>query len=436
MKHFVKSILPLLAAFCIGCDRPASQEKEQHRQEIERHLQSLLDHKDYFSLQRELGLRTNEISKGKALYLTAFIDNAFNRNAASTDKIQSLFAQKVPGLSDTTKAVLLLLEEDNYFKTFQYTRAATVDSDLIRHYRHAMDSPSYANIQNTSLITHGLAAVPAQQTTITANATFPWKKDKIGLMEVPIREGDSTWSAIFDTRANISSISASYAKKLGIKMLGVSYLEGSGATGNQFRVSLAVADSLWLGAILLQHVVFQVMPDEVLYLAPIKFQLNMIIGYPVIASLREIHVFRNGTMAIPAHPTGSALNNLAMDGLDPVIFARVGKDTLCFQFDTGASGTDLYSNYFRKYKADVLRNGKAVTIKTGGAGGVIQQEIYRLDSLTLGIGHQTVTLPKVDVQIKPIPNMQEIFYGNMGQDLIAQFSEMILNFQDMYIDFK
>jgi hypothetical protein len=45
-------------------------------------------------------------------------------------------------------------------------------------------------------------------------------------------------------------------------MLGVSYLEGSGATGNQFQVSLAVADSLWLGSILLQHVVFQVMPDE------------------------------------------------------------------------------------------------------------------------------------------------------------------------------
>jgi hypothetical protein len=77
MRYLAKCILPLLTVFCIGCDRPVSWE-------IEQHLQSLLDHKDYSALQKELRLRANEISKGKALYLTAFTDNAFNRNAAST----------------------------------------------------------------------------------------------------------------------------------------------------------------------------------------------------------------------------------------------------------------------------------------------------------------------------------------------------------------
>ena len=45
-------------------------------------------------------------------------------------------------------------------------------------------------------------------------------------------------------------------------------------------------------------------------------------------------------MTIPARPTGSTLNNLAMDGLNPVVFAVIGKDTLCFQFDTGATSTE------------------------------------------------------------------------------------------------
>src|SRR6202042_1233070 len=112
----------------------------------------------------------------------------------------------------TARVSLLLLEEDNCFKTFQYARAAEVDSELIRRYRPAMDSAGYADLQNTSLITHALAGVPAQKTSFSANTSFPWKKDKIGLMEIPIRIGDSTWSSIFDTRANISSISASYAK--------------------------------------------------------------------------------------------------------------------------------------------------------------------------------------------------------------------------------
>ena len=429
MKQFVR-ILPLACVlFTLAWSHPVSRAREQH-------LQSLLDRKEYFTLQKELAQRPDEISVEKQLYLAAFVDNAFNRNTASTDKIADLLGHYSSRLSDTAKAGLLQLQEDNCLKIYQYARAAAADSELLRNYRHAMDSAGFADVQNNSLITHALSAVAPQQTTITANASFPWTKDKIGLMEIPVRHKDSTWSCIFDTRANISSISASYARKLGLKMLNVSYKEGSGATGNSFQSSLGIADSLWLGSILLQQVVFQVMPDEVLYLAPIDFHMNVIIGYPVIASLREIHVFRNGTMTVPIHTTGSTLGNLAMDGLDPIVTGRIGNDTLNFQFDTGASSSDLYSNYFRKNKAQVLLHGKAATVKVGGAGGVTQQEIYRLDSLTLGIGHQTVTLPNIDVHINPIPNTKEFFYGNLGQDIIARFNEMILNFGDMYVDFR
>jgi hypothetical protein len=413
----------------MGCGRPAPGKEE-------RRLQDLLKRKEYFALQKELGLHADEINKGEKLYLTTFIDNAFNRNAASIARFADLFGQYGSSLSDTMKARLLLLEEDNYFKTFQYARAAAADSELIGHYRQVLDSATYADIKNTSLITHALAGISPQTTTITANASLPWKKDKVGLMEIAVRKGDSSWSCIFDTRANISSISASYAKKLGVKMLDVSYREGSGATGNAFQSSLGIADSLWLGPVLLRQVVFQVMPDEVLYIAPIDFRMNVIIGYPVIASLREIHVFRNGTMTIPLHTTGSTLNNLAMDGLDPVVLGRIGNDTLCFQFDTGATTSDLYALYFRKYKAAILRRGIADTIKMGGAGGIVQEPIYRLDSLTLGIGSQTATLRKVSVRINRIPHAEEKYYGNLGQDIIAQYNEMILNFTDMYLDFK
>lgn len=418
-----------MALFLAGCHHAVSTQEEAA-------LQTMLDNKEYFKLRTALTLHEDNISEGKSRWFHAFVDNAFNKNTASTMNIRVLLKEGAAALPDSLKARLLMLEEDNEFKTFQYARAASIDKDLIDHYRHAVDSSTYADIKNTAIITGALAAEPAQEVSIPAGAVIPWQKDKIGLMEIPLKTGDSVYQAIFDTRANISSISETYAKKLGIKLLNVSFMEGSGATGNQFKVSLGVADSLWLGNILVRHAVFQVMPDAVLYLAPIDFNLNIIIGYPVIVQLKEIHILRNGTMTIPAHPVDSNVSNLALDGLDPIVSCIIGTDTLCFKFDTGAAASDLYDTYFSKYRTAVTAHGKAVTMKVGGAGGVAENKIYEINDFKLTIGSKTVTLPKISVHIDPIPNTTEKFYGNLGQDIIAQFPEMILNFESMYLDFK
>ena len=54
----------------------------------------------------------------------------------------------------------------------------------------------------------------------------------------------------------------------------------------------------------------------------------------------------------------------------------------------------------------------------------------------MNIGSQTVLLKKVTVNNDPIPNTKKLTYGNLGQDLMQQFGETILNFESMYIDFK
>lgn len=41
------------------------------------------------------------------------------------------------------------------------------------------------------------------------------------------------------------------------------------------------------------------MPDSVLYIAAIKFRLDIIIGLPVITQCQEIRLFRTGVMIIP-----------------------------------------------------------------------------------------------------------------------------------------
>jgi len=425
-----KSYSLFLLLFCFGCRNPSAPA-------LEKEYQSLLDQKEYFRLRDKMQQnRKINIDRVKDLYFNACLDNVFNLNGGSEHTINVLLDNYKNDMPDSMVARLLLLAEDNYFKTYQYKLAAQADNRIIGNYRHAMDSATYADVKNTAIITNALSKEAPQEAQIRGDQTIPWTKNKVGLMQIPVQSGDSNYLAIFDTRANISSISATYAKKLGIRMLNVTYDEGSGITGQVFKCSLGVADSLRINNILMKNVVFQVMPDEVLYIAPIDLSLPIIIGYPVIAQWREIHIHRNGTMTIPAEPHPSDLHNMALDGLDPVVIAIVDGDTLGFKFDTGASTSDIFDNYFRRHKEDIMRRGKASTIKLGGAGGVVEKEVYTIENFSIKVGSKTATLKQVSVHKDPIPNLNEKFYGNLGQDLMGQFGEMILNFQDMYVDFR
>ncbi len=379
----------------------------------------------------------DRIAEAKKMYFRAYVRNAFNDNKKSNDDVEAILTKYASTVSDSAKIDLLETQADNYFKTFDYAKAAATDSELIKNYSTRLDTARLADIKNDFAIRSGLRGTPPQEVHINADDTIYWTKDKIGLMEIPVVSGDSAYSSIFDTRANISSITKTYAAKLHLKVLDDSFDVGSGMTGITFKSRLGIADSIYIGHVLIRNVVFQVMPDEVLYFEPIQFRINIIIGYPVIQQLKEIQVYQDGKMVIPKKPTPTDLHNLAMDGLSPILAVRTGNDTLGFHFDSGATSSDFYSTYFAKYKQDITSRGKLKKVQTGGAGGSLVMEVYSLDSLQLNIANKTITLKDVVVHSEPIgKHWKEKFYGNLGQDVITPFKVMILNFDDMYIDFK
>ena len=263
-----------------------------------------------------------------------------------------------------------------------------VSIQFFKIYQAVLDSEKVIDIKNDLLIRNALHSVPPQAAVIGDPTVFSWKKDKIGLIEIPVKFNAGSYDAIFDTRANISSISQTYAAKLGLKMLNVAYEEGSGITGIKFKTGLGIADSLYIGDILFQNVVFQVMPDSILYFAPIDYSLHIIIGFPVIAALKEVHIYKDGTMLVPSKPSNAPLHNFALDGLDPVISLRTPVDTLCFHLDLGATSTDLYYAYFKKYQSEIVKKSAVKTIQIGGAGGIQKIDVYVLPQLTLYLGKQ------------------------------------------------
>ena len=174
------------------------------------------------------------------------------------------------------------------------------------------------------------------------------------------------------------------------------------------------------------------MPDTILYIAPVKLQLNLILGLPVIQQLQEIQWDSSGYMTIPLTPAKNDLHNFALDGLDPVLGLITDNDTLGFHFDTGASSSVLYSAWFENHKAAILKTAIKKTQTFGGAGGVRKKDSYVLPTLRLTLNDKTVTVDSVTIFPKKI-FLNEKLYGNIGQDFMHQFSKMTFNFRYMYV---
>jgi predicted aspartyl protease len=414
----------LPALLIVGCSHKAPS--------VIHHLQALLDHKEYFRLDKALQSAAQDLPATQRSYFTAFADNAFNKNEACVATVDSLLGTNASPLPDSTKATLLILQGDSYFKLGQYAKAAMNDSLIIAHYPKALKKDALDDVMNTMLIRKALRATPSQQTTIDATTTVHWTRDSIGLIEIPITSGGRNVSAIFDTRANISSITKTYADKLHLHPLDVSYKEGAGITGAAFQTGLAVADSLHIGNILVTNAIFQVMPDTILYIAPIKFQLNVILGLPVIEQLHEVQWYSDGNLIIPRTPGTGTLHNFALDGLDPVLALITDNDTLAFHFDTGASSSVLYAAYFEKHKAAILKNAVIKTKTFGGAGGSRKKDSYVLPNVRLTLNNKTVSVDSVSVFAQKIYPGEKL-YGNIGQDFMRGFSELTINFRDMYV---
>jgi predicted aspartyl protease len=397
-----------------------------------RRLKILLSNQDYFKLDAQFKLLQDSMDDGNRLYFKCYIDNAFNRNADCVKDVDSILQHPPDKMADSVKVDLLRLQSDSYFKNYQYAKSAASDSSILKKYRKGLSKDEADDISNDLLLRNALKNTPEQQTTIKSNTTITWKKDGLGLMNIPIGTNSKTFDAVFDTRANISSITESYARKLGLRRLNVSYFESSGITGNRFKTGLGIANSMYIGSILVKNAVFQIMPDSILYISVLKVQLNLILGFPVIEQLQEIHIFNDGRMTIPLTPTHSDLHNFALNGLDPVIALRSGKDTLPFNFDSGATSSVFYFAYFQKYKANILKCGVKKTVGFAGAGGIVKKEAYKLPTVTLALGDKQVRIDSVVVQMKKISPGEKL-YGNIGQDFTKNFKELVYNFKDMYV---
>ncbi len=172
------------------------------------------------------------------------------------------------------------------------------------------------------------------------------------------------------------------------------------------------------------------------------YVINGIIGFPVIKEMKEIHL-SDGEMFIPAKPGNSVYSNLAFDGFLPVLETYVStnfilSDTLIFSFDTGAKSTMLYHTYYDKYRSMIDGNYKPADIKFGGAGGEETIKGFKINEMNFRISEGSTTLKNVSLLSEKIRDKESDKYlsGNLGGDFFNSFKTMIINFEDMFVQFE
>jgi hypothetical protein len=402
---------------------------------IDKHLQYLLDQKHYFTLRNEFNRTKDSLHRKSFLYFSAFLENAFLHPEASNIAIQSLLTELKTELSDSTIARLLIIQEDNYVKLFQYKNACSTAKTLVGLYQHVLDSAIIGDENNNIDLWCSLSSVDPQTIIIKKDSKIPYTRNSVNLLNIPVKISGNSCDFMFDTGADICVLRKSYSEKLKLRFLN-STINVKGTTGKNNSSELAIADSIQIGDIVLQNVVFLILPDEKLTFPQINLEINGIIGFPVIHQLKELRFSKDGFLTVPVIPTKSSLRNLALSTTKTIVQLTSTNDTLHFRFDTGANGSELYSKYYELHKADFEKNAISDTLTYGSLGETSNIKIFKIMNFSINFKGNIVILPYISVFTKDLREEYNMFYGCIGQDFISLFNEMIINYEDMFIDFN
>jgi len=423
MKTFLSIIGCLI--FCAACSH--------YDVELENQLSQAAKDNNFFKVRTLLENANGKIVPEKYLYFSAISENKFDNCELSNAQIELLLNQRKTRLNDSIVIEMLETKASNFVRLYEYKKAVETYSEILSQYESQLDSSKIENYKNMCALFGSIADIPLQRMTIVRDETISAYYNPFNLLMVPIKSKEISSDFIFDSGANLSTVSEGLAKKLGLEIFDTSIAVG-GATTLSVQSKLAVMDSLFVGNILFENVVFLVLPDEQLSFPEVNFFISGIIGFPVIHQMTEIQMYKNGTITVPQTPNDRKLNNLFLDFLTPIVALHTETDTLLLNLDTGARNTELSQKYYDKHKEEIEELGIKITQNVGSAGGVVETEVYKFSNFDFVIGTKQVHLPSITVTPEKL-SFTENRDGNLGQDVITQFDKMILNFKYMYIDF-
>lgn len=436
MKNLFAVLFCLLSVFSNAQkERPFDEEKFYSE------LSSLSQKKDFFEVKELLIANKSKIDKEVYFYYWSLVENAFSNFRESNEAIEDFLEGAGTMNNDSLFKEILMVKQLNLVNLFEYKDAYQTNQYIIENFKHVCTEEELNDLSNTGSIWKALENSNKQLVSRTADVKIQLSRDNAKLANVPVTVSGKTKNFVFDTGANFSVIQRSVALEMGCEIIPIQF-DVSAITGAKVKSDLAVVKELMIGdpvsgqVVKCENVVFLVFDDKDLTFSEVNYSIQGIIGFPVIRNLEEIHITKDDQLVIPKIPEVYTKSNMILNGFVPVVQVVQEQDTLQFSFDTGAAETSLNRSYYYKYKKRVERKAKKQTLKSGGAGGMVEYEGYLLPKVTLSVGVSTVTLRNIQVRKDSAGQVDSDFDGNLGQDFIKQFDEMIISFKHSTIQFK
>ena len=247
---------------------------------------------------------------------------------------------------------------------------------------------------------------------------------------VPVFINGTPATYTFDTGANLSLLSESEAKRLGLAVRDVeSSMEVM--TGARVSLRIAIASEFTVGAFRLKHVAFLVFPDDQPPFNDLPMGERGIIGIPVLLAFQSFSWGSDGSFEISAPRRRLAHSDLCFDGQIPVADVQFENRSLSFSLDTGAEVTYLYPPFAAAFPDLVKEQGKKESQKVTGVGSSTQVESSTLPKLQLGVGGIATILQPARILLAQTTAGSKLFDGNLGMDLLTQAQRTTLDFRSM-----
>jgi hypothetical protein len=372
---------------------------------------------------------------GSSLLFYDIILNSVMNRPQESNRLIDKFRYRFSALDDTVNYYLTQSEYNNYLKLCNYGKLKTIGEQLIAKYKDFIDSSAYVELKDDN-VRYGFLINEKPISLIKKSDTeLKVTKDLAGYTLMPIRgSNDSTVNLIFDTGANVNTLTRSAAKKLNLRMIPNSVIYVMGSTGVRNKAEIGMADSLTIGHITIQHAEFVVFPDSLFTFAGGRYVINGTVGFPIFSRFEEI-IYTDSTVFIPRIPTlKTGEPNMFIKSDDYILAVGYKDKKYPFFFDTGNDKSYFTKNFYAIDSAS-FQSLKDTIYSFGGIGGQYAIKAKLADEMTVNYSGRNFKLVKPMIETEN-GTLDKRMYGSIGKDFMNLYKKRIMSFKEARLEFE